>query len=120
MIAMKVAEHFLNVTDFRGKLSELERFRVVKEGEEELRIEVVTERGKPVVTVMPYEAYERLRELILLLKVQANAPGGEAAMSFKAGTPVEEAIGAIMRRKKEEDGGKQKRGKPAKRVQLSR
>lgn len=110
---MKFAEHFLNVTDFRHKLSELERFRLGKEGEE-LMVEVVTERGKPVVTVMAYETYERLRELILLLKVQANARGNEAAMSFKAGTPVEEAIGAIMRYKKEEDGGKQKRKRPSK------
>jgi PHD/YefM family antitoxin component YafN of YafNO toxin-antitoxin module len=104
-------EDFLNITDFRSKLSDIDRFLGGKEGE--VRVEVVTERGKPVVTVMPYEAYEQLREVLFLFKVAADREvGGGSLISFKAGTSVDEAVSSIMRRKRGERGaGQAKRQK---------
>jgi antitoxin (DNA-binding transcriptional repressor) of toxin-antitoxin stability system len=101
MTIPNVSEGFLTITELRNELGELsDRFRrrSAKAAENSLCVEVVTDHGKPVATVMPYEAYTRIRELLMLARAQADLAAGRV-LSFKAGTSPEEAFDEVLNRK---------------------
>jgi len=102
--ALKLSENFLNITEFRQKLSVLASDFAKDQPKGSVEVSIVTEHGKPVATVMGYQAYERIRELLFLLQAQADVESGRV-MSFKAGTSAKEALDAIFK----EDPGERRR-----------
>lgn len=83
-------EEFIPITQFRQSLAEFaERSR--GKGKKALRIEVLTDHGKPVATVIPYSAYVELRELFHILRAKADMEAGRL-VKFKAGTSPEEVF----------------------------
>ncbi len=99
MSVFNVRETFLTITELRHALSGLsERYRRQKdEAEDAIFVDVVTERGKPIAALVPYEAYIRVRELLLLARAQADIAAGRV-ISFEAGTSAQDAVDAIFKR----------------------
>jgi len=68
-------------------------------------VDVVTEHGKPVATMLPYEVYTKIRDVLLLMKAQADVEAGRV-ISFPAGTKAEDALEAILGAQKQRHGAR--------------
>src|SRR5215510_14241844 len=92
-MAVRVHEDFITITALRNELSAIEkRFeRRCREAEDRIPVDVVTDRGKPIAAVMPYETYATLRELLMMARADRDADGGHI-ISFKGGTSVKEMV----------------------------
>jgi hypothetical protein len=75
---LRLKEDFIKVTDFRHELSGLrERFdKRMRDDPAILPVEVVTEGGTPAVVVMPWRAWEFVREMIFLMRAAEDIEAG--------------------------------------------
>jgi hypothetical protein len=94
-MAVRVNEDFITITTLRHELSTIaKRFeRRRREAGDRIPVDVITELGKPVAAVMPYETYATLRELLMMARADSDAETG-SSLSFKGGTSVKEMLEA--------------------------
>lgn len=99
MSGFNVRESFLTITELRHALSGLsKRYRRQEdEAGDAILVDVITEHGKPIAALVPYEAYTRVRELLLLVKAQADIAAGRV-IGFEAGTSAQDAVDALLER----------------------
>jgi len=98
MDALRLKEDFIKVTDFRHDLSAL-RERLEKRMRDDpatLPVEIVTEGGTPMAAVMPWRAWESVREVIFLMRAAEDIES-KRVTSFPNGTPVKDALAAALR-----------------------
>jgi hypothetical protein len=96
---LRLKEQFIKVTDFRHDLSELrERFdKRMRDDPKMLPVEIVTEGGTPIAAVMPWLAWESIRELIFLMRAAENIEAGRVT-TFPSGTSVKDALAKLRGR----------------------
>lgn len=98
---LRLKEDFIKVTDFRHDLSML-RQRLeqrMRDDPKTLPVEIVTEGGTPMAAVMPWRAWESVREVIFLMRAAEDIESGRVT-SFPAGTSAKEALAALRGRGK--------------------
>jgi len=94
----RLKEDFVKVTDFRHDLSELrERFeKRMGDDQSILPVEVVTQGGTPIAAVMPWRAWEAVRELIFLMRAAEDIDAGRVT-KFPSGTSAKDALAKLRK-----------------------
>jgi len=98
---LRLKEDFIKVTDFRHDLSALrERFeKRMRDDPAILPVEIVTEGGTPMAAVMPWRAWESVRELVFLMRAAEDIEAGRVT-TFPNGTSAKDALAKLRGRTK--------------------
>lgn len=98
---IRFTENFMNVRELRKNLNRLKDLfpRRRKGAEENCFVYVIMKYGKPISVVMPYDAYTRIREFLIIIKAQADIQAGGRVIPFPTGTTAKEALKVILGRK---------------------